>query len=295
MPGWMPSVPDPARTTPRTRGWFARPDPAWWLVLPLMLLIGLLYLLPLVDMLSLSVTEPEPGLANFERVLTARGPVRVLLTTLRICAITTVITVTLGFCVAAAMARAEGIHQRLLVVCVLVPLWISVLVRGFSWLALLGDTGLVNGWLIQSGLAEEPVQFVRNETGVVIGMVHYLLPYGILPIFSVLRGMDQRLLFASRSLGAPTRTTFFRVYLPLALPGVFAAMVIVFVFGLGFYVTPALLGGGRVVMLAESVSVSVLTTARWGLGAAQAVVLLVLTLTLIGVMSRTVGLRKGLG
>lgn len=272
----------------------ARIDPAWLLVVPVILLVALFYLLPLMDVLTLSVTDPEPGFANYDRVLTARGPVRVLTTTMRICAITTAVTILLGFCVAMAIARLEGAHQRFLILCVVVPLWISVLVRGFSWLMLLGDTGIVNTWMIEVGLVAEPVQFVRNELGVIIGMVHYLLPYAILPILAVLRSIDDRLLFASRSLGAPPRTTFLRVYLPLALPGIFAATVIVFVFGLGFYVTPALLGGGRVVMLAESVSVSILTTARWGLGAAQAVVLLVLTMTLLGILAKTVGLKKGL-
>lgn len=269
--------------------------PAWLLILPLVVLIGAFYIAPLLRVFVLSVTEPELGLRNFDRVLTSRGSVRVLSTTLRMCAITTVITVALGFCVALAMTRVQGMHQRLLVVAVIMPLWISVLVRGLSWLVLLRDNGLVNGWLMSAGLVNEPVHFVNSELGVVIGMVHYLLPFGILPMFSVMQSIDSRLLFASQSLGASPATTFLKVYLPLALPGIFAATIMVFVFGLGFYVTPSLLGGGRVIMLAESVSSYVLTTARWGLGSAQAVVLLVLTLMLIGILSKTVGLKRGLG
>ncbi|MCF4166310.1 ABC transporter permease [Zavarzinia compransoris] len=272
-----------------------RLDPYWWLVAPLLIVTIGLFLVPLFNILLLSVTDPEPGLQNYERLATASAPMRVFMTTLRICAVTTVIAIVLGYCVAYAMAHLEGLHQRLLLVAVLIPLWVSVLVRAFSWLVLLRDQGPVNDWLIGAGLIDEPLKLVRNELGVVIGMVHYLIPYAVLPIYAVMRGLDNRLLFASRSLGASPATTFFRVYLPLTLPGVFAAMVIVFVFGLGFYVTPAVLGGGRVVMLAESVSVAILQTVRWGYGAAQSVVLLVLTLILIGIMGRTVGLKRGFG
>ncbi|WP_243746522.1 ABC transporter permease [Zavarzinia compransoris] len=291
----MPAEPVAARIETALRNARGRLDPYWWLVAPLLIVTIGLYLLPLGNILVLSVTDPKPGLDNYERLVTAAGPVKVLMTTLRICAVTTAISIVLGFCVAFAMAHAGDRHQRILLVGVLVPLWISVLVRAFSWLVLLRDQGPVNDWLMRGGLIDEPLALVRNELGVVIGMVHYLIPYAVLPIFAVMRGIDQRLLFASRSLGAGPATTFLKVYLPLTLPGVFAAMVIVFVFGLGFYVTPAILGGGRVVMLAESVSVAILQTVRWGFGAAQSVVLLVLTLVLIGIMGKTVGLKKGFG
>lgn len=297
MPGSTPLPADrvPGRFETALRNARGRLDPYWWLVAPILVLTIGLFLLPLGNILLLSVTDPQPGLANYERLVTASGPVKVLLTTLRICAITTVISIVLGFCVAYAMAHVGDRHQRILLVGVLVPLWISVLVRAFSWLVLLRDQGPLNGWLMEAGWIDQPLALVRNELGVIIGMVHYLIPYAVLPIFAVMRGIDQRLLFASRSLGAGPATTFLKVYLPLTLPGVFAATVIVFVFGLGFYVTPAILGGGRVVMLAESVSVAILQTVRWGFGAAQSVVLLVLTLVLIGIMGKTVGLKKGFG
>lgn len=276
------------------RSLFSGIDPAWVLVVPAVILLIALYVLPIGEVLVLSVTDPKPGLGNFDRVLTGRGPMRVMETTFRICVISTAITILLGFVVAWSMAQLEGFSRRIMVIGVVIPLWVSVLVRGLSWLLLLGENGPVNHWLIAHGFIQEPVPFVRNELGVVIGMVHFLLPYGILPMFSVMQGIDRRLIFASRSLGAPPATTFLKVYLPLAVPGVFAAAIMVFVFALGFYVTPALLGGGRVVMMAESINVTILTTARWGLGAAQAVVLLVMTLILIGILAKTVGLKRGL-
>lgn len=271
-------------------GWTLRaPDANWVLVLPILALIALLYLVPLANVLLLSVTEPRPGLDNFERVLTARGPLRVLGTTLEISAITTLISVVLGYLVALAITHTSAFQNRLIMLGVLVSMWISVLIRAFSWLMLLRDTGPVNEWLISTGLISAPIGFVRTELGVIISMVHYLLPFAIL---SVMRGIDERVIFAARSLGAGATRTFLKVYLPLTFPGVFAATIIVFVFALGFYVTPAIVGGGRVVMIAESVSVSILTTARWGYGAAQATVLLVLAVGLIVMLERTVGFRQ---
>jgi len=175
---------------------------------------------------------------------------------------------------------------------VLLTLWISVLVRAFAWLILLTTHGVVNNSLMSLGLISEPLALVRNETGVLIGMVHYLLPYAVLPLLSTMQGIDPRLIRASHSLGAGRVRTFVSIFLPMTAPGIAAAAVIVFVFSLGFYITPSILGGGRVVMLAEYVSVSVLEELRWGFGAAQAVVLLVLTLMVLGIAGRLLGTKR---
>ena len=219
----------------------------------------------------------------------------ILLTTFRIVGLTTVIAVVLGYAVAYAMAHM-GERQRLaLLLCVLVPFWLSVLVRALAWLILLRNHGIVNEALLGSGLIAAPLPLVRNELGVVIGMVHYLVPYAVFPIFATMRGLDDRLMMAARSVGASPFRTFIDIYLPLTLPALFGAGLLVFVFGLGFFVTPAILGGGRVVMLSEYVSISVLQTLRWGLAAALSVVLLVATLALIAIVSRVTGVRRMLG
>lgn len=267
----------------------------WVLLVPLLVTVVGFYLVPLGKVFLLSVTEPVVGLGNYHSILTSNGQMRVMMTTLRISAITTVFAIVMGYCVALALATIGPLHRKLLLAAVLVSVWISVLVRAFAWLMLLRDSGPINQGLIYLGLIDRPLTLVRNEIGVTIGMIHYLLPYAILPIYSVMQGIDQRVLRASRSLGASTLRTFWRIYLPLTLPGVLAATIVVFVFALGFYVTPALLGGGRVIMLAESMSISILTTARWGFGSAQAIILLVTTMALIAVMNKTVGLKRGFG
>ncbi|WP_250527358.1 ABC transporter permease [Caballeronia sp. GAWG2-1] len=276
-------------------GTWPRLNPIWCLLLPMIILVGCLYLVPVINVLLMSVSEPHVGLENYHRMMSARGPLRVLFTTLRVSAITTVLAVLAGYIVSYAMANVGEMHRRILMLGVVIPLWISVLIRSLSWMVLLADNGPVNSSLIHSGLVSAPVHFVNNEIGVVIGMTHYLLPYAVLPIFAAMRDIDQRLLFASRSLGAGATRTFLKVYLPLTIQGAFAATVIVFVFGLGFYVTPAILGGGRVVMMAESINVEIMQTLRWGFGAAQAVFLLVITVVLVRLMAKTVGFKKGLG
>jgi putative spermidine/putrescine transport system permease protein len=145
------------------------------------------------------------------------------------------------------------------------------------------------------GIITQPLELLYNETGVVIGMVHYMVPYAVLPLYANMQGIDPRLADASRSLGAGPLTTFLRIFLPLSLPGIAAAGVLVFIFSLGFFVTPALLGGGRVVMIAEYVSVQILQTVRWGVGTMMASVLLLTVVLLLLAMSRVVDLRRLFG
>lgn len=277
-----------AAAQPRMR----RFDRYWLLLLPVVLLLGLFYLYPLVRVLALSVTDPHPGIENFQRLMLSHGPRKVMFNTFRICAITTLIAVAVAYLLAAVMAHAPPQRRRVMMAIVLLTLWISVLVRAFSWLILLDGHGVVNNLLMASSLIHQPLSLVRNETGVIIGMVHYLLPYAVLPLLAAMQGIDPALMRASYSLGAGRTRTFLAVFLPLSLPGIAAAAVIVFVFSLGFYITPSILGGGRVVMLAEYVSVTVLEMLRWGFAAAQAVVLLVLTFLVLGLAGRLLGSKR---
>jgi len=168
----------------------------------------------------------------------------------------------------------------------LVSFWISVLVRSFAWLMLLGHNGLVNDALMGIGLISEPLQLMRNELGVLIGMTEYMLPYAILPLLANMQGIDPRVTSASRSLGASSVQTFLRVFLPLTKPGIIAASLLVFISSLGFYVTPAILGGGKVQMIAEYISVQLLVTVRWGVAAMLATLMMVSVLALMYVLNR---------
>lgn len=262
------------------------------LLSPILLLLGAAYLLPLVGVLFTSLTEPAPGFGNYSRSLASGSVHKVLLTTFRISTVTTVLSCAIGYALAWALANYRGTFQRVILFCVLVPLWTSLLIRTFAWLILLGGTGPVNSALMSLNLISGPIPLMRNEIGVVIGMVHYMIPYAVFTIYAGMVGLDNRIIMAARGLGASAGYTFFRVYMPMTMPGLVAAMALVFIQSLGFYVTPAILGGGRTVMIAEYISTQVVQLANWGSGAALAVVLLAVVVITIAAVGRLVGLKR---
>lgn len=273
-----------------------RPGAGWWLlILPAFLLLVAFYVAPILQVLAISVTEPEPGFGNYERILTSSAVQRVILTTLRICVLTTALALLLGYAIAYAIALASPRAKGWWFLAVLVPLWISVLVRAFAWVTLLRRQGLVNNTLLAAGLIEEPLPLVWNEFGIVVGMVHYMVPFAVLPMLASMREIDPRLLAAARGLGASRGEVFRRVFLPLSLPGVIASGVLVFIFSLGFYITPAILGGGKTLMVAEWISLQILDLIRWGLGTMMATVLVIAILVTLAVFSRIVDLRRIFG
>ncbi|MCO6417061.1 ABC transporter permease [Siccirubricoccus sp. KC 17139] len=284
------SVAAPAPSLPRFRnaGW-------WGLILPAFLLMTVFYLAPILQVLLISFTEPRPGLDNYERLFTSMGVQNVIETTLRICIITTAVSLALGYALSYVMALASPRAQRWWLLAVLVPLWISVLVRAFAWVTLLRRQGLVNEGLMGIGVIEEPLRLVWNEFGIVVGMVHYMVPYAVLPMLASMREIDPRLLAAARGLGASRFTAFRRVFLPLSAPGLVAAGVLVFIFSLGFYITPAILGGGKTLMAAEWIKLQILDLIRWGLGAMLATVLVVAILVTLAIFSRVVNLKRLFG
>lgn len=273
-----------------------RRDAGWWaLILPAFLLMTLLYITPIAQVLAISVTDPEPGLGNYERLFANAAIQRVVWTTLRICLLTTGISLLFGYALAYVISRASPAARRWWLLGVLVPMWISVLVRAFAWVTLLRRQGLINQALQAMGLIDAPLALVWNEFGIVVGMVHYMVPYAVLPMLASMLEIDSRLLAAARGLGASHATVFRRIFLPLSAPGLIAAAVLVFIFSLGFYITPAILGGGRTLMAAEWIKIQILDVLRWGLGAMLAVMLVATILTVLAVFSRVVDLRRLFG
>ena len=260
--------------------------PGWVLVVPFLLLVLGLYLGPILNILWLSLTDPVPGLGNYRELYENGALGRIIWTTVRICVITTVFSVIFGYVIAYAMIHCLQRQRNWMLGFVLVSFWISVLVRTFAWLMLLGRNGLVNDTLQTVGIISEPLAFMRNELGVLIGMVHYMVPYAVLPLLVNMQSLDMRVMNASRNLGASGPQTFRRIYLPLTFPGLVASTLLVFILSLGFYVTPAVLGGGKVLMVAEYISVQLLITLQWGTAAMLAALMLMGVLALLYVMSR---------
>ncbi|EKE76511.1 ABC transporter permease [Oceanibaculum indicum] len=267
----------------------------WLLIAPAVLLMLIFYIYPLFQVLWISVTEPYPGLQNYEALLTRPLLHRIWLTTLRICAITTIITVVLGYLVAYAMVHVKETQRAWMMFCILLTFWLSVLIRAFAWVMLLRNEGLANQGLMALGLISEPLPLVRNEFGVIVGMVHFMLPLAVLPIFSNMTGIDARYVSAARGLGASPWVAFRHIYLPLSKPGLIAATILVFVFSLGFFITPAILGGGKVVMISEYIRVSFEETLRWGQATMLASTLLFAVLLTLALVARFVDLKKVFG
>ena len=267
----------------------------WLLLAAPVFLLAFLYLYPLSKVLWLSVTVPTPGFGNFAKLYTSDAIRHIVWTTARLSAITTVISLLLGYAIAYAVLHVRQRHAELLLFFVLLSFWLSVLIRAFAWLTLLQNRGLVNTLLLDWGLIDAPLALVRNEFGVVLGMVHYMIPFAVLPLYANMKGIDPRLVPAARGLGATPGEAFFKVYLPMSVPGLISAGILVFVFSLGFYVTPALLGGGKTIMIAEYIAVQITDTLNWGLGTMLATSLLLTVFGLLAVMSFFVDLRKVFG
>ncbi|UZF95501.1 ABC transporter permease [Bosea sp. NBC_00550] len=265
------------------------------LLLAPLLLLAFLYLYPLSRVLWLSVTVPTLGFGNFERLFTSSGIQNVIWTTLRICVLTTALALLIGYAIAYAALHLRGWRGELLLFFVLLSFWLSVLIRAFAWLTLLQSRGVINTWLMSAGIIDAPLTLIRNEFGVVLGMVHYMIPYAALPLYANMKGIDTRLVPAARGLGASPVQAFLKVYLPMSLPGLISAGILTFIFSLGFYVTPALLGGGKTIMISEYIAVQINETLNWGLGSMLATSLLLAIFALLAVLSFFVDLRKVFG
>lgn len=264
------------------------------LAIPALLLCVGLFVLPLAQMLSLAVRDPAPGLGNLVWLASSDAVGRILWTTLRFAVLASLLATGLGFVLAYVAWLGGRAVATIVLTVLLVSFWLSVLIRCFALIMLLGPNGPLNGLLGQLGLG--PLRLIRNEPGVLIGMVHYLVPFAALTILPALRTIDPALLAAARSLGAGRTRVFRTVVLPLAAPGTVAALALCCVIALGFYITPALLGGGRVVMIAEFITFYVQNVMAWGKAAALALCLL-LAIGLSWLLVRLPGLalRRRLG
>ena len=254
------------------------------LSVPAMLLLLALFAVPLLRLLALSVESGS--LVAYERALTNELYLRVIFETFKIAAIVTLLTLALGYPVAYVMATSGRAWQLVGMAFVLLPFWTSILVRTYAWMVMLGRNGVVNRALIGWGVIDSPLPLLNNLAGVLIGMVHVLLPYMILPVFNAVKNVDPNLVLAAEGLGAPRWRAFLRVTLPLTMNGVAAGVTLVFTLSLGFFITPALLGGGRVVMVANLIEEQVRELLNWAFAGALSAILLVLTLAAFWGISR---------
>jgi len=210
----------------------------------------------------------------------------IMLRTFTIAALVTLICAAIGLPYAMIAAASTGWVRNVLLLAVLLPLWTSLLVRTASWVILLQNEGLINQALLSVGIVDQPLQLIFNRTGVVIAMTHVLLPFMVLPIYSVLLGIPRNLMPAASSLGASRLRAFWHVLLPMALPGVLSGSLLVFMVALGYYITPALVGGAEDQMISSVIAFFATGTANWGMAGALGLILLVTTTALYLVYGR---------
>lgn len=256
----------------------ARFGPAM-LATPGLVFIGLFFIVPVGLILLQSVLDHGFTLAFYRRLFSAPEYLAVFSISFKIALITTLISMLLSYPVAYLLVVASPLVRAVMLTAILLPFWTNVLIRCYAWMLILQNQGLLNQVLIDwLHVQTVPLALVFNSTGVIIGMVHYVVPINILVLFSVMKAIDLRLLQAAKGLGANPIRAFIAVFVPLSMPGVRAAAVLIFVISLGFYVTPALLGGRREITVAMLVSTYFSDVLNWGFGSALAAVLLVLSL-----------------
>jgi putative spermidine/putrescine transport system permease protein len=277
----------PARRPLRQAGWVQA-----WPVYPLLLFVLALFAYPVAQILWLSLFDASgnPTIANYARFATTPVYLDVLAITFKIAGWTTVFAILAGYPVAYLLATVSSRARDLLILLVLMPFWTSFLVRTFAWMILLGRNGAVNQLLLSLGVIDAPASLIFNFTGVMIGMVHAMMPLGILAMLSVMETVDVTLVKAARTLGARGGQAFWRIYFRLSLPGVAAAGLLVFITALGFFITPALLGGRRETMISQVIITVVQELLNWRFAAALSVVLLVAAGVVFYLYDRLLGL-----
>lgn len=261
--------------------------PAWtvnrfyrWLAVPPLAFVALFFIVPMATLLGRSFTDPAVGIGNYRRVFFGGPYVEVLWLTMETASIVVVLCLVLAYPLAFAMAKARGSWLRFMGALVLIPLWTSVVIRSYGWMVVFQRRGVLNDALVATGLIDGPISFIPGSFAVHVGMVHIMLPFMILPLVANMRSIDRSLLAAASVMGATPWVGFGKIYFPLSLPGVAAGCALVFMMSLGFFITPALLGGPRHTMVAVLIEQQANALLDWGLASALSAVLLAVTIAI---------------
>ena len=258
------------------------------LATPAMLLIVAIVLIPVGWLFYLSFigNDGQLSLEHYQKMVEYKSYARVFVTTFQVSILTTLLCILIGYPLAYFLAMLPQRMAGFFMLAVLLPFWTSLLVRTYAWLVLLQKNGILNDFAISAGIWETPVKLVHNMTGTLIGMAHIMLPFLVLPLYGAMRKIERDMMHAAANLGATPIQAFWKIYFPLSLSGMVAGSLIVFVLCLGFYVTPAVLGGGRVVMVATQITAILENQFNWGAASALGVVLLVATIVILYLAGR---------
>lgn len=236
--------------------------------------------------LSFTGSDGQLSFANYQKMIEYKSYARTFVTTFEVSILTTLICIMIGYPLAYFLAMLPERLAGFFMLAVLLPFWTSLLVRTYAWLVLLQKNGILNDLAMSIGLWDSPLKLVHNLTGTLIGMAHIMLPFLVLPLYGSMRKIQRDLMHAASNLGASPVQAFWKIYFPMSLSGMVAGSLIVFVLCLGFYVTPAVLGGGRVVMVATQITAILENQFDWGAASALGVVLLVVTMIILTVATK---------
>jgi putative spermidine/putrescine transport system permease protein len=266
--------------------------PAWAMLI-------FLFLVPLALFFVRSFAEFDGTAAEFidqaQDLLLSQANLTALGTTNWISLVVTATVLLIGYPIAYYLTTARGVGVRIVVLSIVLPYFTSIIVRTFSWMVLLGEHGLVNDVLLATGLISAPLSLMYNRLGVLIGMSYVLLPYMVLTLYAAMRAIDPSLLRAAAGLGASGFYTFRRVYFPLSLHGVLSGALIVYILSIGFFITPALMGGQHDIMIAMLIDRALEVAVDWPSAALMSLALLVVTLALYAVYYRITDIHRLIG
>ena len=264
----------------------------YFLILPVMIFLLIFFVYPLLRMLLMSIFDPDFTLKHYIRLYNTPLYAKVIIQTFKLSLICALSSLVLGYPIAFLLNEVKPKTRNILMIFVVIPFWTSLLVRIYALMVLLGRNGVINSSLQSIGIISSPLDLIYNTFSVTVGMIHYLLPFMVFSLYSVMSGIDKNLIKAAYNLGANPVRTFFRIFLPLSLPGVGAGSLIVFILSIGFFVTPALLGGRKDIVISMLIENQVSVQLNWPFAAAIGFTLLVFTLIIFNIANKYFGISR---
>ena len=282
----------------RRRPWLLLAPSLITLFVLMILPIGIMTIFSFYEFVTAGVEKEVFTTQNWRDFLTDPFYHMFLWKTIRVSSITAILCALLGYPAAYCIAMTTYRHKWVLLLLLIVPFWISFTIRTFSWIHILGEQGAINVTLLKLGLISEPLPMLYTEGAVIMGMIHFLLPYMILNVYVAIEGIDRNLISAARTLGCTAGQAFYEVVLPLSLPGLMAGLLLCFVLAAGSYVTPQILGSNKDALFGNIIFDTIMGELNWPMGATLSIVLLILLGAVAAIYSRYMGLSrvfKGLG
>lgn len=262
------------------------------LVSPALIALLILFVYPIAGILVRSLFSPDFTFKHYLYFFQNPLYAKVMWITIQISFLSTLTSLLVGYPVAYVLRRARPGLRNFFLLVIILSFMISLLVRNYSWIIVLQRNGVINLLLKSFGLIDQPLILLHNKFSTMVGMTHIFTPYIIFPVYSVMMGIDLNLEKAAQNLGATRWQTFWRVTFPLSLPGIGAGALLVFIMALGFFITPALLGGRKELMLSNLIEIQVVDLLNWPFASAMSVVLMVVTLIIFFIYNRYLGVER---